>query len=62
MTQSQNAALRESAFRLFVGTQMLGMGQTDDVLTVLKGGLEDKENVHVGLFHLSCLSIVVTYV
>ncbi|KIM80082.1 hypothetical protein PILCRDRAFT_543941 [Piloderma croceum F 1598] len=52
MTQSQNAALRESAFRLFVGTRMLGIEQTDTVLTVLKDGLEDKESIHVRLWAL----------
>jgi hypothetical protein len=57
MTQSQNAALRESAFRLFVGTRMLGIGQTDVVLTVLKDGLEDKESVLVSSStHLFILS------
>jgi len=49
MTQSQNAVLRESAFRLFAGTRILGMGvwQMDIVLKILKDGLEDRESADV---------------
>lgn len=52
MTQNPNAALRESAFRLLAGTRMFGMGgrQTDIVLKVLKGGLEDRESIDVSFF------------
>lgn len=57
MTQSQNAALRESAFRLFIETQILGTGQTGVVFTVLKDGLEDKESIRVSSStHLFILS------
>ena len=64
MTQSNNASLRESAFRLFSGTGVLGMGgwQTDMVLKVLNGGLEDSESVDVSTFAIPsscCCSIFV---
>jgi importin-5 len=43
MTQNGNTAMRESAFRLLAGTRMLGVcGQTDSVMKVLNGGLEDE--------------------
>ena len=48
MTQSQNAALRESAFKLFAGSHILETLQIDDMIGVLKGGLEDGESVDVG--------------
>jgi importin-5 len=52
MTQSNNASLRESAFKLVAGTRVLGMGgwQTDTVPKVLNGGLEDGESVDVSAF------------
>jgi hypothetical protein len=41
MTQSPDACMRESAFRVFAGSCMLVMDlQTNAVLRVLKGGLE----------------------
>jgi hypothetical protein len=51
MTRSQNAASRESAFRLFAGTGMLGVGgwQVDTVIETLKGGLGDSESVDVSI-------------
>src|SRR5882762_10327222 len=49
MTQSADAGLRESAFRVFAGSSMLVMDlQTDAVLRVLKGGLEDSQSIDVG--------------
>src|ERR1700683_489460 len=51
MTQSQDPGLRESAFRVFAGSSMLVMDlQTDAVLRVLKGGLEDTESIDVNGF------------
>lgn len=48
MTQRSEAGLRESAFRVFAGSSMLVMDlQTDAVLRVLKGGLEDAESIDV---------------
>jgi len=48
MTQSPDAGLRESAFRVFAGSSMLVMDlQTDAVLRVLKGGLEDSQSIDV---------------
>ena len=48
MTQSADAGLRESAFRVFAGSSMLVMDlQTDAVLRVLKGGLEDSQSIDV---------------
>jgi importin-5 len=48
MTQGRDAELRESAFRVFAGSSMLVMDlQTDAVLRVLKGGLEDMESIDV---------------
>jgi importin-5 len=57
MTQNPNAALRESAFRLLAGTRMFGLGvrQTDIVLKVLKGGLEDRESIDVSFFTVSSI-------
>ncbi|KIM73570.1 hypothetical protein PILCRDRAFT_829051 [Piloderma croceum F 1598] len=50
MTQSADAGLRESAFRVFAGSSMLVMDlQTDAVLRVLKGGLEDSQSIDVRL-------------
>jgi hypothetical protein len=41
--------MRESAFRVFAGSSMLVMDlQTDAVLRVLRGGLEDAESIDVG--------------
>ena len=56
MTQNPNTALRESAFRLLAGTRMFGIGgrQTDIVLKVLKGGLEDSESIDVSIFTMLC--------
>ena len=51
MVKSQNAALRESTFSIFSGSQMLMMGmQIVDMLPLLKGGLEDNEST-VGLIN-----------
>ena len=48
MTQGQDPGLRECAFRVFAGSSMLVMDlQTDAVLRVLKGGLEDTESIDV---------------
>ncbi|KIM77399.1 hypothetical protein PILCRDRAFT_825362 [Piloderma croceum F 1598] len=48
MAQSPNVILRESVFGLFSGTRMLVMGMPiDDLLKILKAGLEDQESVDV---------------
>jgi len=49
MTQSRDPGLRVCAFRVFTAPMMLVADlQTDAVLTVLKGGLEDSESIDVG--------------
>jgi hypothetical protein len=60
MARGQNEVLRESAFRLFARTQVLGMGgwQSDVVVGVLKGGLEDRESVAVSFVHLLLLLFI----
>lgn len=51
MSQSPDAGLREAAFRVFAGSSMLVMDlQTDAVLGVLKGGLQDSESIDVSPF------------
>jgi len=60
--QSQDPYLRESAFRVFVGSSMLVMDlQTDALLRVLMGGLEDLESINVSgfiLFSRSYLTVI----
>lgn len=54
MTQSQDGSLREAAFRVFAGSSMLVMDlQTDAVLGVLKGGLQDAESIDVSISSIS---------
>ena len=64
MARGQNKVLRESAFKLFVRTQVLGMGewQGDVVVDVLKGGLEDGESVAVSFIHLLLLIFIHSFV
>jgi len=48
MARSPNVILRECVFGLFSGTRMLAMGMPiDDLLKILKAGLEDQESVDV---------------
>jgi hypothetical protein len=46
MTRRRDLGLRESAFRVFAGSSMLVINlQTNAMLKVLKGGLEDSESI-----------------
>ena len=57
MSQSPDAGLREAAFRVFAGSSMLVMDlQTDAVLGVLKGGLQDSESIDVSSFPIPSIS------
>jgi len=51
MVKSQNAILRESAFGIFTGSQIRAMGmQIEDILFLLKSGLEDNESIDVSFW------------
>jgi hypothetical protein len=48
MTRRQDLGLRESVFRVFAGSSMLVINlQTNTMLKVLKGSLEDSESIDV---------------
>jgi hypothetical protein len=63
ITQSRDPGLRVCAFRVFAGPMILAVDlQTDAMLTVVKGGLEDSQSIDVSgpsmFFFCSYLTIV----